>query len=229
MASSSSKRVYEGYSGFATWYGGESWYQIDTGLDAGFENSGYWFDYADGNDGGASSIAWPVEPGNGYEGGEDALDPIIDYCGGVCGTFHLNKGFLDKDPFVVVGFNIAGEDDSRSAIAADASAMGGVCIAYSSDVPATLEMGLGDVVDATLDNENPSVSLPKSVTGRVMEFSWHEFVQRDGLITGPEAAKQLVALRFKVQGKDGTTGKFNIMSVGALGGGCAVTVGAGDL
>lgn len=229
MASSSSKRVYEGYSGFATWYGGESWYRIDTGLDAGFENSGYWFDYADGNDGGASSIAWPVAPGNGYEGGEDALDPIIDICGGVCGTFHLNKGFLDKDPFVVVGFNISGVDDSGTPIAADASAMGGICVGYSSDVPIVIEMGLGDVVDATLGFDNPVVTLPKSATGVVKEFTWSKFVQREGLITGPEAAKQLVALRFKIQGKDGTTGKFNIMSVGALGGGCAVTVGVGVL
>lgn len=208
---------------FETWTGTESVYQINTELDAGGEKAGYWFIYADDADGGASKITWPVPAGNDYS--ETALDPIIDYCGGVCGTFSLNKGTLDYNPFVGIGFNIAGSADADSEVmeAADATAMGGICIGYSVDAAAALEMGLGDAVDATLGYDNPFVTLPKSATGVVKEFTWDKFKQAGwgkGKISGAEAAAKLVALKFKIQAASGTSGQFNIMSFGANGGGC---------
>ena len=196
--------------GFETWMGDGMVYQINTELDAGGEKSGYWFNYGDDADGGASTITWPVPKGT--EWSADALDPIIDYCGGVCG-------------------NVAGSEDADSEVmvAADATAMGGVCIAYSVDVGASLEMGLGDAEDKALGYDNPFVTLAKSTAGTVKEFAWSGFKQAgwgDGKITGDEAAAKLVALKFKIQAKDGTTGSFNIMSIGANGGGCAVTQAA---
>ena len=212
--------------GFETWMGDGMVYQVNTELDAGGEKSGYWFNYGDDADGGASTVTWPVPKGT--EWSEDALDPIIDYCGGVCGTFTLSKGTLTYDPFVGIGFNVAGSEDADSDImvAADATAMGGVCIAYSVDAGASLEMGLGDAEDKALGYDNPFVTLAKSAGGTVKEFTWANFKQAgwgDGKITGDEAAAKLVALKFKIQAKDGTTGKFNIMSIGANGGGCQVT------
>ena len=212
--------------GFETWMGDGMVYQVNTELDAGGEKSGYWFNYGDDADGGASTVTWPVPKGT--EWSEDALDPIIDYCGGVCGTFTLSKGTLTYDPFVGIGFNVAGSEDADSDImvAADATAMGGVCIAYSVDAGASLEMGLGDAEDKALGYDNPFVTLAKSAGGTVKEFTWANFKQAgwgDGKITGDEAAAKLVALKFKIQAKDGTTGKFNIMSIGANGGGCAMT------
>lgn len=212
---------------FTTWYGDENVYQIDTELDAGTETAGYWFTYGDDADGGASKVTWPVEKGNEYS--DDALDPIIDYCSGVCGTFTLDKGTLTYKPFVGIGFNIAGEDDAGTPAPADASAMGGVCIAYSVDVAANLEMGLGDAGDAAIGYDNPFVSLPKSATGVVKEFEWSAFKQAgwgSGKIKGDEAAAKLVALKFKIQAASGTTGSFNIMSIGANGGGCKATGGS---
>ena len=218
--------------GFETWMGDGMVYQVNTELDAGGEKSGYWFNYGDDADGGASTVTWPVPKGT--EWSEDALDPIIDHCAGVCGTFTLSKGTLTYDPFVGIGFNVAGSEDADSDImvAADATAMGGVCIAYSVDAGASLEMGLGDAEDKALGYDNPFVTLAKSSGGTVKEFTWANFKQAgwgDGKITGDEAAAKLVALKFKIQAKDGTTGKFNIMSIGANGGKCAMTTpGGGD-
>lgn len=212
--------------GIETWMGDASVYKIDTGFGDGSESdqSGYWYDYADDADGGMSKITWPVAIGNEYEGGEKALDPVIEHCKGVCGTFTLSKGTLTYNPFVGIGFNLV--DGAQTPT--DASSWGGVCIAYSSDANATLEMGLGDAGDAAIGFDNPFVSLPKSATGSVVNKSWEDFKQAGwgkGKITGAEAATKLAAIKFKIQGKDGTTGSFNIMSVGAYNGGCQTTNG----
>ena len=214
--------------GFVTWNGAEGIYKIDTELDAANENGGYWFTYGDDSDGGLSKVEWPVAPGNEYS--DDALDPIIDHCGGVCGTFTLSKGTLTYDPFVGIGFNLAGvPEGSTAADQADASAMGGVCITYTVDVSASLEMGLGDTDDAALGYDNPAASLPKAATATTKDFTWANFKQAGwgkGKITGDEAAAKLAALKFKIQAKDGTTGQFNVMTIGASGG-CGVCCGVG--
>lgn len=212
---------------FDTWYGSDGIYQIDTGLDAGDGKSGYWFSYADDADGGASKVTWKVTPGNEYD--DNALDPVIDACGGVCGTITLDKGTLDYDPFVGIGFNVAGENDET----ADATAWGGVCISYTSDLAPTLELGLG-AFDASIEYANPFVSLPKAAAAAATkDLTWADFAQpswykKDTKITGPEAATQLVAVKFKVQGKTGSSGAFNIMSIGPNGGGCKAGSGPAD-
>ena len=212
--------------GFVTWNGADGVYKIDTELDEANENGGYWFTYGDDADGGASKVEWPVPPGNEYS--DDALDPIIDHCGGVCGSFSLNKGTLTYDPFVGIGFNLAGvPEGSTAADVADASAMGGVCITYTVDAAASLELGLGDAGDAAIGYDNPSAALAKASTAKTVDLEWAKFKQAgwgSGKITGAEAAAKLAAIKFKIQAKDGTSGNFNIMSVGAYQGGC----GAGD-
>jgi len=203
--------------GFVTWHGADGVYKIDTELDQANENGGYWFTYGDDADGGASKVEWPVTPGNKYS--DDALDPIIDHCGGVCGTFTLGKGTLTYDPFVGIGFNLAGvPEGSTAADVADASAMGGVCISYTVDVAATLELGLGDAGDQAIGYDNPSAPLAKSTTAKKANLEWSKFKQAGwgtGKITGAEAAAKLAAIKFKIQAKDGTTGSFNIMGVGS--------------
>ena len=214
--------------GIETWYGDEGIYQIVTDLDDGDEESGYWFTYADDSDGGASSVTLPKPLGNDYS--DDALDQVIDYCGGVCGTFKLDKGSLDYNPFVGIGFNVAGPSSVN-----DASEWGGVCIAYSSDFAPTLELGLGDEGDKALAYDNPAYSLSKSAAGTVENIAWDDFEQagwgiKNGgnAMTGPEAAAALGSIKFKIQAKDGSSGAFNIMSFGAKDGGCRTTEPCGD-
>ena len=207
---------------FQTWIGDECNYRINTGMDAGAQLSGYWFSYGDDGDGGKSKITWPVSLGN-----DESLDPVIKYCNGLCATAVLDKGSLTYKPFTGVGFNIAGEDsDSGDPQAADASAWGGICISYTVDTDAIIELGLGDT-DATIGYANPAVSVPKATAGVTKKFNWSDFkhpswYQGTTRFTGEEAAKKLVSIKFKIQAESGNY-NFNIMSVGPLDGDCRPT------
>lgn len=204
------------------WCGVTGSEQVETGLGNDTETNGYWFDFDDSKDGGRSTILWPVPEGNEYS--PDSKQPIIAECSGVCGTASLNYGLLDYSGFVGIGFNIVGEisASNHDAAAGDASAWGGVCIVYSSDVDLRFEMGLGDATDNALHGGPPSVTLPY---GKMMvkNFSWSNFkmpnwaVDESGIsITGPEAAEMLVSLKIIAQAANGQYG-FNIMSIGKYG------------
>ena len=213
---------------FEPWNGNDGVNHVITGYDNGTETSGYWYTYGDDPDGGMSVITWPVEMDPPYM---DGIDPVIDHCGGVCGTYTLSKGTLTYDPYVGLGFNLAGLDDPQgngNPVPVDASAMGGIIVNYTSDMPIRLELGLGEAKDKEIGYDNPSVWLSKSTTPNYAAFTWDRFKQ-DGWgsvkITGEEASKILVAFHFVIQGKDGATGEFNIMSVEAYNrGDCAAFV-----
>lgn len=200
------------------WCGPQGIYMVLTGLDAGDETSGYWFSYADDANGGNSRIDWPVERGNEYS--PDAFDPVVDYCGGICGTYTLTKGTLEyDDPYVGVGFSIAGtKDGSSKPVAADASGWGGVCITYTADNAAKLIMDLGDAKNAELASDKPFVTLGKTTVPQETCFTWSEFKQGGwgvanggSKVSGDAASKILVYLNFEIQAKTGTTGGFNVI------------------
>ena len=162
---------------------------------------------------------------------------MIDYCGGVCGTYTLATGTLKYKPFVGIGFNIAGTADplkEEPKVAADASAWGGLCMTYTLDQSGALELSLGDEGDAELKFDNPFAEVDKATTAATAKIAWSEFeqngwgVEQDGKeISGPDAAKKLVAVKLKIQGKD-ATGKVNIMSFGPYDGDCHATEPCGD-
>ena len=162
---------------FETWIGTDLVEQINTGLGNDTETAGYWFDYGDGNDGGKSAVVWPVDKGNEYSA--ESMAPIIEHCGGICGTAVLDKGTLTYNPFVGIGFNVVGETSTtdNTPAAGDASAWGGLCITYKSEAAPSLELGLGDEVDATIGYANPAASLPKSTAGTSKSLAWSDFKQ----------------------------------------------------
>ncbi len=145
----------------------------------------------------------------------------ISFCNGICGTAVLEKGILTYNPFVAVGFNVAGVDKtSGEPEAADASAWGGVCITYASEIAPTLQLGLGDF-DKDIGYANPARSLTKS-TGKTVCFEWFDFKQPSWYkgnikIDGPTAAKRLVSLEFLMQHTPGAY-KFKICAIGPYGG-----------
>ena len=201
---------------FETWNGSDGVYQIQTGFDNGTETSGYWFTYGDDADGGASQIIWPVPLGNEYS--SFAIDPVIDACGGLCATFNLNKGTLSYNPYVGVGFNIAGVDESGAATAVNASSMGGIEVTYVSDIALSVEMGLTAQTEAAYDYDLPIAALPRTSTPITKRIPWSSFKQAGWgkhKITGDQAAQMLATIRFRFQGRDGLTGTFNIISIGA--------------
>ena len=216
---------------FETWIGTDLVEQINTGIGNDTETAGYWFDYADGNDGGKSGVTWPVDKGNEYSA--ESMSPIIEHCGGICGTAVLDKGTLTYNPFVGIGFNVVGETSTtdNTPAAGDASSWGGLCITYKSEAAPSLELGLGDEVDATIGYANPAASLPKNSVGTSKTLAWSDFKQPswykgDTKMAGDAASKQLVAVKFKLQATAGSY-EFNICAVGpATGGTCPAECGA---
>lgn len=210
---------------FVTWNGADGVYKVDTEIGNDTETAGYWFSYDDSGDKGASSVTWPVERGNEYSA--DAMDPIIDYCQGVCGTAVLDKGQLTYNPFVGIGFNVVGETSAtdKTPAAGDASSWGGICITYTSAAAPSLELGLGDAVDATIGYANPAASLAKATSAAVTKtIAWSGFAQPSwykgaNKMDGVTAASQLVAIKFKLQAAPGSY-EFNIKSVGPYAGTC---------
>lgn len=216
--------------GFELWKGESE--QVNTEMGNTTNTAGYWFSYSDSNDGGLSEVQWPVPTGNGYD--DNSLQPIIETCGGVCGKVVLSAGSVTYDPFVGIGFNVVGEtsetDDTPAA--GDASAWGGICIAYSSTLQPVLELGLGDEGDQALKYDNPFNKLVKSSEGTSKDIPWADFSQAGwgvsqggDVIDGPTAATKLVAVKFKIQAKDGSKGDFNIVQIGPYGSNCTYSVG----
>ena len=212
---------------FKTWYGDD--YQIQTDLENETKTQGYWFSYDDHEDGGESRIVWPgsIEIGNSQFA--DALEPVIEHCGGICGTAVLSKGALTYNPFVGIGFNVVGEDASGNPVPGDASAWGGLCITYTSSVAPSLELGLGEF-DATIGYANPAAPLSKAAAAAASKaIPWSGFSQPSWYkgttkISGEEAAKQLVSVKFKMQAQPGTY-DFNICAIGPYDGTCPRTCG----
>ena len=203
---------------FENWYGGEGVARINTGYDAGFNNSGYWYIANDSTDGGKSVITWAAEPDP--EGG---LEPVLDSCGtGVCGTYKLDKGILDYDPFVEIAFDLAGRDADGRVIPVDISGMGGIDIEFSSSHAATLELSLGEEKDAELGYALPAYDLGKSPTGKYVSIPWSKFAQPvwakgDQIISIDEAITSVASIRVKIQFKTGSEGELNIMGIGRRG------------
>ncbi len=193
---------------------------------------GNWFAAFDDGDGGLSKIVWPVELGNSYS--DDVWNPVIVECSGFCGTAVLEKGSLDYDPFVYVGFTMVtdySDENDPKLVPVDVSNWGGICVAYMSDVALTLELGLGDSLDALLGWGLPSVSLPKTEVTMQKCFHWDDFelpswvklantvdqnwLEESGWLknAGAMAAARLVMVKFKIQAKPGSY-KFNVVAVG---------------
>ena len=168
------------------------------------ENAGTWFLETDSIDGGLSVVQWDNED-------------VRDDCDGVCGSFELDKGDLSYDPFIKVGFNVAGIDSNGVALSADVSNWHGICVDYSLTTTAVIELSMGDSLDKKVGYDMPNVRLPKKSSVDTKCFEWTSFVQSGWgsvKITGEEVAKKLVSVKIWVQGKTGTKGKFNIKKIG---------------
>ena len=224
---------------FETWNGADDEYiepQIHTGLGNETETNGLWFDYTDADNGGISKYRCPFE-----------IDPPFIYCDtegllteceGFCGTAILDKGTMTSNPYIGFGFNIVGETSSTdyTLLAGDASTWGGLCVTYTSDADLQLELGLGPMVDSTISYANPAVTLPAAKAPNILRatenknhgnkvvVSWSDFKQPswydgDVKIDGETAAKQLVAVKFKLQAEPGSY-NFNICAIGPKDGTC---------
>ena len=203
-------RVPEG--GKFHWDGANDGSRVMTGLDNGTGTSGYWYWYNDRADGGNSRIEWPIEVE--YEG--DMLKPVIEACQGICGKFTLDQGDSEEEPFVEFGFNLAGTETlyGGSATTVDITAWGGLCVAYSSTTDIELYLSYGDNIDAAMGYDFPYVTFSASTEETVNCARWKQFSRGWGMDPHmEELVKKAASVQFRIQGKSGTTGEFNIMSV----------------
>ncbi|WP_173474727.1 hypothetical protein [Fibrobacter succinogenes] len=197
---------------------------VNVGLyaDSSWKNmaSGEWFVETDSADGGESNILWPVELGD--DSNAFSLVPVVKSCYTLCGTAVLEKGSLTYPPFVSIGFTLA-KDSTGKSIPVDVSNWNGICFAYQSKTAFTLELDLGDSVNAHIDYALPFVTLPKSKgEARCLEWSrfkfpsWLSKIPEDWVDepnVGERAAKQLVAVKFKIQAWPGEY-DFEIEAIG---------------
>ena len=215
------------YAGeFIPWNGADLYDHIKTGLGNETETEGYWYSFSDDWYNGASAITFPLESCPEYTCYPSFLDALFDYCKGFCGTAVLNRGGSTITPFAGVGFNVVGETSATDQTPAigDASAWGVLCVTYKSDTDISLELGLGETIDSTMNYALPSVTLPASKTGSKAIVAWSDFKQPSwyngaAKIDGETAAKQLAAIKFKIQSEPGEY-NFNICGVGPKNGTC---------
>ena len=189
-------------------------------LPANTKPDGHWSLETDSSEGGKSSVTWPVD----FVRVEDE-GTLINACDGICGIAVLDRGTMTYSPFTSIGFVLA-KDGAGAPVPVDVSDWGGVCISYTSVAAPLLELDLGDSINSLLQFGLPNMSLPKTRTPEVVTkcYEWKDFklptwVRSMDLPeywldnTGEKAAKQLVAVRFKIQASPGQY-EFNIKSLG---------------
>lgn len=187
------------------WYGPSDIYgYVNTGLDNGSETSGYWFSFGDEKAG--SYVAWPERH---YEY-ETSLDPILEECKGVCGTFkYRDEGFTG------IGFNVAGttrHNHDEVPDIADISAWGGLCVTYASESDMDVVMS-NDTTYTYIDKMVllPKVSLPKSVEAKTVCSKWSDFVSAAETPSNPT---HVASILFVAYGNAGAASRFNVIGVG---------------
>ncbi len=200
------------------WCGRDGDVRVMTLLDDGTDTYGYWFYYNDNNvefDGGPGSsyIEWPVPMEN-----DDAIidDPIIDYCGGLCGTAHFEGTY--KYPFVGIGFNVSGAKQEAN----DLTSWKGLCLTYKTYglSRAVIELAPKYAEKMTAYN-NPVYRLKESTVGaETLNLLWSDFAQEEGWGTEVDISvviTNISQIKIKMMDDAGTYGDFNIISLGRYG------------
>ncbi|SHL39042.1 hypothetical protein SAMN05720764_11311 [Fibrobacter sp. UWH5] len=216
----------KGVGNFVTWDGAKAAasgdYQIKTGKGKPEYEPGWWFSYGEG-DGGKSSVTWPVDVGNPFS--DDAKDPVIDICGGLCGTYVLDQGDWDYEPLVGVGFNVAGETKvgTKGVLqSADVTDWKGICVALAASgtegVHAYVELSpQGEKTLTEYDNPLFKFSAKSSA---IINMPWTAF-EAEGWsgngATAEDVVKILTQIKFVFRGETGEAGYFNIQKIGMYG------------
>ena len=199
------------------WYGGieitveDSVTCVWKGVHPYYEENGTgsWFLY----DNGSSGIEYPVEL-SGDEYGYWWADPIIEYCGGFCGTVRLRRT-NDDEAFAGIGYSIAGYGEERVCennfcrsipIAANIESWGGICITYYSQKDAYLKVA----IDGAENEDFPSIHLPQSSTLSERCFAWNEFDKMSS-----EKIKKATTIQFEFHSDAAfETAGFNLAAIG---------------
>lgn len=211
-ANSSSSDVLSKNTAACMWRGVDGGKFVNTGFDPDGEFlAGTWFDRGDDDDGGVSYVRHGIECLND---GSDCDLAIVEYCGGYCGTIHLDQGIIDEF-FAYAVFAVAGWDKVDGAWgefrSGDISDWGGLCVTYASDDDMYLELGT---------SKKETYSIPLATSEEFVEkcVTWDEFNAGDNI-------KNISEIRFKAKSTEKKDVKFNIAAVGKydVNGACDLT------
>ena len=149
----------------------------------------------------------------------DGRYAFSDFQGKLDVSFVLNKEESSKDPFVKIGFYVAGFDSNGVALSADVSNWNGLCFLFSGTVGPILQLDLGDSINQKLGNTLPSVTMSKEGVSQCFEWSQFKQANTDGeheVITGNEAAKHVVRVVLLFQESSYPSGLvgFQILAIG---------------
>lgn len=174
------------------------------------DRAGEFFFETDSLEGGESFIEW-----------SDGLHLVPEFDGILRTNVRFLRGSLACDPFVKIGFYVAGFDSSGAALSADVTNWNGLCILYDGTIGTTLQLDLGDALNRKLGNALPSVKVESSKEPQC--FDWGQFKQPETdteheTISGEEAAKHVekVVLFFQTTPREKYGGfeAFEIIAIG---------------
>ena len=197
--------------------------QVETGSE-NTETAGYWYDCNDagkdhtGNslsfcesEKGSSVFEFPtdVEP-NEYN---NFFGPLTEAYRGIKGSVVLGDSY--DYPYAYLAFNLEGE----SLEGMDISAWGGICLVYESTIGFSIELVPENEQDVTVYN-NYKAGVAKSSSVSSFDYPWNKFTQESGWgksVDQSAILSDVATIRIKFTGPAGTTGSFNIRSIGRLG------------
>ena len=179
--------------------------------------SGYWYNYSDDNDGGASRLVFPADVEANTYG--NFFGPLIEAYGGIKAHVSLGDGY--DYPYVGLGFNIWSENQEG----VDISSWGGIVIGYESSLGFNTIISVEDEKSVT-GYDNYRARAPKAPSGNQLVLPWSEFKQQ-GWGTPADLNYVLTranAIRLQFEGIAGTSGDFRITSIRSIEGSPDTTV-----
>ena len=187
------------------WKGTDEYGPVKTGFDPDNDyGAGYWYNLGDNDDGGQSTVAFPV-------GCDDQMDEwqctvaLVELCNGYCADLALDKGTA-SEAYAGFGFNVAGVEDptlSNPLLGrreGDISGWGGICVTYAADREVYLELD----ADSTGHYET---KLDKSTDFVETCVTW-------SAMKAAEASKHARSIKFKMKSVENITGYLNIAAIG---------------
>lgn len=183
------------------------------------DQSGYWFDYNDADDGGTSTVGYGVTDTTGYY--NSWYNAMASELGAITITATLGANQpadgsgTAYNPFVGIGFNLSAEGDAATV---DASAWNtsGLCITYSSDAAWAMELG----ADVLTGYNNFKTTLKAQATAAAVSLPMSAFAQETGWgtkVTIGTALASLTAVKIKFQAKVNSTSTISITALGVDG------------
>lgn len=191
------------------WNGPDAYYTVIWNSEAEKEmNSGFFYGFTDSANGGTSQLEWPVLLGNVYD--NNSLDPVIDFCGGVCGVYDLRAAPAGKTPYVGVGFGLIGKYEQDS-LSLDISGMKSFCMVYMSDIGIEMRIVPEKNLKSVLGNDAPYVTFPKVDKPQKLCFDAAQFkFHNQGQVSVTDVLQKASHVEFIMPGASGNRGFFGL-------------------